>query len=259
MGAFVMRGAGCTINDLWDQDFDKQVRRTRTRPLASGQVNSRQAIQWLAVQLAVGCGVLVSLPHTLYTFGWGVASLPLVVVYPLMKRYTKYPQLVLGLTFNWGCWMGWASTFGDMDYSIIAPLYVSGVAWTMVYDTIYANQDKEDDAAIGLQSTALTFGANGDEQQKQILHAFAALAYASWLLSGYNLYSLATDGSNMAMGAYSAGATAAYGHLIWQIQTADFNDSHNLAERFRSNSKVGGILFASVVAGNVTAAAAMLG
>lgn len=281
IGAFVMRGAGCTINDWWDQDYDKHVQRTASRPLASGQVSSTQALQWLAVQLSLGCAVLVSLttpavPHTmLYTFQWGVASLPLVLIYPLMKRYTHYPQLVLGLTFNWGCWMGWAATFGDMNYSVILPLYVSGIAWTMVYDTIYANQDREDDAAIGLHSTALTFGGTGandnagaattigdDDRQRRILHAFAALAYASWLLSGYNLYIGGEGGSGLgdatataAMGVYGAGATAAYSHLIWQIRTADFNDPHNLAERFRSNSQVGGIIFVSIVGGNVAAAA----
>ncbi|KAG7355245.1 UbiA prenyltransferase family-domain containing protein [Nitzschia inconspicua] len=259
VGAFVMRGAGCTMNDFWDQEFDKKVRRTATRPLASGQITSNQAVQWLAVQLGLGCAVLVSLPHTMYTFGWGVASLPLVVLYPLMKRYTKYPQLVLGFTFNWGCWMGWAAAFGEMDYAIIAPLYVSGIAWTMVYDTIYANQDKEDDAAIGLHSTALTFGSNGDEQQKRILHGFAALAYTGWLLSGYNLYvsDLASwNTTNLAaLGVYGVGVSSAYGHLIWQIHTADFNNPHNLAERFRSNSVVGAIVFVSIVAGNATAAA----
>jgi 4-hydroxybenzoate polyprenyltransferase len=259
VGAFVMRGAGCTINDWWDQDYDKQVRRTQSRPLASGQITSHQAIQWLAAQLFVGCGILVSLPHTIYTFGWGVTSLPLVVIYPLMKRYTRYPQLVLGMTFNWGCWMGWAATFGTMDYAVITPLYVSGIAWTMVYDTIYANQDKEDDAAIGLKSTALTFGAQGDDEQKRILHVFAALAYASWLLSGYNLY--ANDSSSVLAGpfsVYGVGVTTAYAHLIWQIQTADFDNPHNLAQRFRSNSLVGGLVFASIVAGNATTAATII-
>lgn len=252
-----MRGAGCTINDWWDQDYDKHVRRTQGRPLASGQVTSKQAIQWLAVQLAVGCGVLISLPHTWYTFSWGVASLPLVVVYPLMKRYTRYPQLVLGMTFNWGCWMGWAATFGTMNYAIITPLYISGIAWTLVYDTIYANQDKVDDAAIGLKSTALTFGEQGDEQQKRILHALATLAYGSWLLSGYNLY--VDSASTLMLGAftvYGVGVTTAYAHLIWQIQTADFDNPHNLAQRFRSNSMVGGVVFASIVAGNATVATA---
>ncbi|KAL3928240.1 MAG: hypothetical protein SGARI_005099 [Bacillariaceae sp.] len=201
-----MRGAGCTINDLWDQDFDAKAKRTATRPLAAGDVTTPQAVGWLAVQLSLGLGVLLSLPHTYYTFCWGAASLPLVVVYPLMKRYTKYPQAVLGLTFNWGAWMGWAATFGSMDFSVIAPLYASGVAWTMVYDTIYANQDKEDDAKLGLKSTALTFGSDGDTKQKQILNAFAAMACSGWLLSGYNLYDpLGADGGIFPFGVYAIG------------------------------------------------------
>lgn len=254
VGAFVMRGAGCTINDLWDQDFDAKVKRTADRPLAKGDVTTPQAMGWLAIQLGVGLGVLLSLPHTYYTFCWGAASLPLVVAYPLMKRYTRYPQFVLGLTFNWGAWMGWAATFGSMDYAVIAPLYASGIAWTMVYDTIYANQDKEDDASLGLKSTALTFGSDGDAKQKQILHAFAAMAYCGWLLSGYNLYDPLQDiGAGMAFEKYAICVSAAYAHLIWQIQTADFDDPHNLAKRFRSNTMVGGIVFGSIVAANLTA------
>jgi 4-hydroxybenzoate polyprenyltransferase len=251
VGAFVMRGAGCTINDLWDRDFDARVRRTADRPLAKGDLTPIQAVAWLTVQLSLGLGVLLSLPHTYYTFCWGAASLPFVVVYPLMKRYTNYPQFVLGLTFNWGAWMGWAAAFGSMDYAIIVPLYCSGIAWTMVYDTIYANQDKEDDASLGLKSTALTFGAEGDAQQKRILHAFAAMAYASWLLSGYNMQSIMLSPDDRLMAApfliYSGGVTAAYAHLIWQIQTAELNNPHNLAERFRSNTSVGAIVFASIV------------
>ena len=198
-GAFIMRGAGCTINDMWDQDFDKRVTRTASRPLAKGDLTQTQALAFLAVQLATGLGVLVSLPNTMYSFVWGASSLPLVVVYPLMKRYTNWPQLVLGLTFNWGAWMGWAATHGSMDYSVIGPLYLSGVTWTLVYDTIYANQDKADDTRLGLKSTALTFGSD-EARHKQILHGFAALTGMQWLLAGY-----ATDMSL----AYSVGATAA--------------------------------------------------
>ena len=240
-GAFVMRGAGCTINDMWDKDFDKKVHRTASRPLARGDLTQNQALGFLALQLSAGLGVLISLPHTYYCFAWGASSLPLVVVYPLMKRYTDWPQLVLGLTFNWGAWMGWAATYGSMDYSVIGPLYGAGVTWTLVYDTIYANQDKKDDAALGLKSTALTFGSDPDKH-KQILHAFAVLTYGQWLLAGYNL-------EDLSFLPYATGITAAYSHLVWQIRTADLNDPHNLAERFRSNSMVGAIVFGSIVAG----------
>eukprot|EP00547_Thalassionema_nitzschioides_P000160 CAMPEP_0194212498 /NCGR_PEP_ID=MMETSP0156-20130528/12464_1 /TAXON_ID=33649 /ORGANISM="Thalassionema nitzschioides, Strain L26-B" /LENGTH=346 /DNA_ID=CAMNT_0038940343 /DNA_START=35 /DNA_END=1072 /DNA_ORIENTATION=- len=206
-GAFVMRGAGCTINDMWDQDIDRQVHRTALRPLANGDLTQTKALGFLALQLSLGLGVLVSLPHTYYCFAWGASSLPLVVVYPLMKRYTNFPQVVLGLTFNWGAWMGWAATYGTMDYSIVAPLYGAGVTWTLVYDTIYANQDKKDDAALGLKSTALTFGQDV-KRHKQILHFFAILTYGQLILAGY-------DVENLSMLPYTAGITAAYGHLIW--------------------------------------------
>jgi 4-hydroxybenzoate polyprenyltransferase len=242
-GSFVMRGAGCTINDMWDKDFDKRVTRTKDRPLASGELTQAQAFGFLGAQLATGLAVLVSLPHTYYCFVWGALSLPLVVVYPLMKRYTNWPQLVLGLTFNWGAWMGWAATYGSMDYSVIAPLYFSGVTWTLVYDTIYANQDKKDDAALGLKSTALTFGSN-EEQQKKILHAFAAMTFGQWLLTGYNM-------EDISMLPYGTGIALAYAHLFWQVKTAELDNPHNLAERFRSNTKVGGIVFASIVAGKL--------
>jgi 4-hydroxybenzoate polyprenyltransferase len=238
-----MRGAGCTINDLWDQDFDKQVTRTASRPLAAGDVTQPHAIGFLALQLAAGLGVLVSLPHTYYSFVWGASSLPLVVAYPLMKRFTDYPQLVLGMTFNWGAWMGWAATYGSMDYSVIAPLYLSGVTWTLVYDTIYANQDKEDDLKLGLKSTALTFG--GDEaRHKQILHAFALATYGQWLLVGYAV-------GDVSLLPYAMGVSTAYGHLVWQIQTAQLDNPYNLAERFRSNATVGAIVFGSIVAGKL--------
>ena len=132
-----MRGAGCTINDMWDADFDKRVTRTRTRPLASGELTHAQAMGFLALQLSTGLGVLLSLPHTFQCFQLGAASLPLVVAYPLMKRYTNWPQLVLGTTFNWGALMGWMATYGTLDLTAVGPLYASGVAWTIVYDTLY--------------------------------------------------------------------------------------------------------------------------
>jgi 4-hydroxybenzoate polyprenyltransferase len=243
-GAFIMRGAGCTINDLWDQDIDAKVSRTATRPLAAGDVTTPQAMVFLALQLTAGLGVLVSLPHWEYCFVWGAASLPLVVAYPLMKRYTDYPQLVLGLTFNWGAWMGWAATYGSMDYSIIAPLYLSGVTWTLVYDTIYAHQDAKEDKQLGLKSTALTFGSD-EQQQKRILHGLAAMTYLQWLLVGYNC------SDDLSLLPYAMGITSAYGHLVWQIQTAELDNPHNVIERFRSNTKVGAIVFASIVAGKL--------
>jgi len=235
-----MRGAGCTINDLWDKNLDRSVARTASRPLAAGDVSTREAVGFLALQLSVGLGVLLALPHTWYCFQWGCLSLPLVAIYPATKRFFPYPQAVLGLTFNWGAIMGFAAVHGYVDYNIVAPLYFSGVTWTIVYDTLYAHQDKRDDAKLNLQSTALTFGESEDRQRK-ILHGFAAMTWFSWLLAGYQ--------ADLALLPYFTGATAAYGHILWQIDTAEFNDAHNLAERFRSNSTVGAIMFASLVAG----------
>jgi len=242
VGAVVMRGAGCTINDLWDRDIDQQVARTKTRPLAGGDVTVPQAIAFLAAQLSIGLGVLVSLPHMEYCFLWGAASLPLVALYPLTKRFFTWPQLFLGITMNWGAWMGWAATYGSMDYSVLPFLYGSGVTWTLVYDTIYAHQDKHDDAKLGLCSTALAFGKDDDEQKK-VLHGFAALTWLQWMAVGYN----ASD--FLAFPYYQLGVTTAYAHLVWQIQTADFNDPHSVMARFRSNSTLGAIIFGAITVG----------
>ena len=241
-GSFVMRGAGCTINDMWDAEYDKSVARTKARPLASGELSHGQALTFLAAQLTVGLGVLLSLPHTAYTFQVGAASLPLVMAYPLMKRYTNWPQLVLGMTFNWGALVGWASVHGSIDWSVVGPLYGSGIAWTLVYDTLYAHQDKVDDNKLGLKSTALHFAG----RTKPILHGFSALAVASWMAAGCAL--------DFSSPLYYCGCAAAYSHLVWQIQTADLDDPSNLAQRFKSNNQIGMIVFAACVAGNLTAA-----
>jgi 4-hydroxybenzoate polyprenyltransferase len=240
VGAFAMRGAGCTVNDLWDRDVDRKVSRTASRPLASGDVSVPGAVAFLAAQLSAGLAVLLSLPHTWYCFQFGAASLPLVGIYPAMKRFFPYPQLVLGLTFNWGAWMGWAAVHGSMDYSIIGPLYGSGVTWTLVYDTIYAHQDKRDDEKLGLQSTALTFGKS-ESTQKALLYSLATATWLQWLWVGHQ--------ADLAFFVYSLGATSSFGHLLWQIRTADFDDPHNLAARFRSNSTVGLLMFTSLTAG----------
>jgi len=154
LGAFVMRGAGCTINDLWDQDFDRQVERTKTRPLASGALNTQQALLFLGMQLSAGLGVLVTFNTT--SIVTGMLSMPLVVAYPLMKRFTYWPQFVLGLTFNWGVWVGWTAVHDAVAYSQLAPLYAAGVCWTLVYDTLYGYQDRSDDKKIGKDSFIFT-------------------------------------------------------------------------------------------------------
>lgn len=244
IGSFIMRGAGCTINDMWDSQYDKNVERTRNRPLANGDLSYNQAWKFLALQLSAGLGVLLSLPNVEQCLVWGVASLPLVATYPLMKRYTNYPQLILGMTFNWGAIMGWVAVNGDVNWNVVGPLYVGSVAWTLIYDTLYAHQDKVDDSKLGLKSTALTFGEKGT---KPILTALTGVAWGGWMLAGYNCgYGEIYDAPYYYMGISSAGA-----HLLWQIYTADLNNPTNLAERFRSNNLVGWIVFGSCVAGNV--------
>lgn len=244
-GSLVMRGAGCTINDMWDAKFDREVERTRSRPLASGVLNYRQATAWLALQLTAGLGVLVSLPNVEQCFMWGVASLPLVAIYPLMKRYTDYPQLILGMTFNWGAIMGWVAVRGEVDWTVVGPLYASAVAWTLVYDTLYAHQDKNDDAKLGLKSTALTFG----ESTRPILSALTAAIWAGWMTAGYNC----GYGTLWEAPYYYVGCSLAAAHLLWQVRSADLNNAQNLAYRFRSNNMVGWIMFGSCALGNAMA------
>lgn len=168
LGAVIMRGAGCTINDMWDKNLDKAVERTQSRPLARGDVNQRQALVFLAGQLTVGLGVLLQLNW--YSIFLGASSLSLVTTYPLMKRITYWPQAVLGLTFNWGALLGWSAVAGAVNWSVCLPLYAGGVCWTLVYDSIYAHQDKADDVNVGIHSTALLFG----ERTRPILGAFSA-------------------------------------------------------------------------------------
>ncbi|XP_043304041.1 4-hydroxybenzoate polyprenyltransferase, mitochondrial isoform X4 [Cervus elaphus] len=137
-GAVLMRGAGCTINDMWDQDFDKKVTRTASRPIAAGDISTFQSFVFLGGQLTLALGILLCLNY--YSIALGAASLLLVITYPLMKRITYWPQLALGLTFNWGALLGWSAIKGSCDPSVCLPLYFSGIMWTLIYDTIYAHQ-----------------------------------------------------------------------------------------------------------------------
>lgn len=171
IGAIVMRAAGCVINDLWDRRIDAQVERTRLRPLASGEVSAAQGFVFLAILLWIGLIILIQLSATAIFLG--VMSVILVILYPLAKRVTWYPQFVLGLTFNMGALMGWASVTGQLNWPALF-LYVAGILWTLGYDTIYAHQDKEDDAVIGIRSTALKFG---DESPKYVAGFYAGTSF----------------------------------------------------------------------------------
>jgi len=232
VGAFVMRGAGCVYNDIVDQDVDAAVARTRSRPLPSGQVSETAAkIFMLALAFT---GFLVLIQFNPFTIVLGIASLGIVAIYPFMKRITHWPQAVLGLAFSWGALMGWAAVFGRLDLAPVL-LYVACMAWTIGYDTIYAHQDKEDDALIGLKSTALKFG----ERTKPWMVLFYGVAIAGIGAAGW----LAGAGPVFLFG-LALGAA----HLGWQIATLDVNDGDNCLKRFRSNRDFGAIIFIALVA-----------
>jgi len=235
-GAVIMRSAGCTINDLWDMKYDKHVERTKNRPLASGALSVPQAIGFLGIQLTAGLGVLLNLNPTCIALG--VASMPMVVAYPLMKRFTNWPQLFLGATFNWGALMGYTAVTGDFAMASLLPLYMGGIGWTLVYDTLYGYQDRDDDKKLGLKSTALTLG----DHPQGPLTAIAAAAIAALTSTG-----VTADLS----WAYYMGTSAFGSQLLWQIWSADLNDTKGLWARFNSNKYSGALIFASIVAGKI--------
>jgi 4-hydroxybenzoate polyprenyltransferase len=226
IGAIVMRGAGCTLNDMADVEFDAKVERTKNRPIASGRLSSKQAFVFLAAQALIGLVIL--LQFNWYTVVLGASSLLIIAIYPFMKRITNWPQFVLGLAFNWGALVGWSATQGSLSLPAMA-LYVGGVFWTLGYDTIYAHQDKEDDVLIGVKSTALLFGANS----KPWLSAFfgtAVLCFAAALwMAGANIASY-------------FGLAAAALHAAWQLHSFDHSNSALCLKLFKSN-RTFGLLF----------------
>src|SRR6188472_2417877 len=180
IGAFVMRGAGCTWNDITDRDLDAKVERTRSRPIPAGQVSVPQALAWLVLQALIGLAVLLQFNR--FAVMTGIASLVIVAIYPFMKRITWWPQVVLGLAFSWGALMGFAVTLGRIDATALV-LYLGSIAWVIGYDTIYAHQDAEDDALIGIKSTALLFGAH-THQALILFYGLAVLLIGVALASG---------------------------------------------------------------------------
>ncbi|KAF8076244.1 UbiA prenyltransferase family-domain-containing protein [Lyophyllum atratum] len=180
LGALVMRGAGCTINDMWDKNLDKAVARTRERPLAKGDITYGQAVVFLGAQLTAGLGVLTQLNW--YSILLGASSLSVVTIYPFMKRVTHWPQAVLGLAFNWGALLGWAAVAGSVNWAVCAPLYAGGICWTLVYDSIYAHQDKLDDVHAGIRSTALLFGNHSRPILSGLsISSMSLISYAGYL------------------------------------------------------------------------------
>ena len=231
IGAFAMRGAGCTWNDIVDRDLDASVERTRSRPIPSGQVSVAQAAMFLIAQALIGFAVLISFnPFSIWL---GIASLAIVAIYPFMKRITYWPQIVLGLAFSWGALMGWAAAFGRLDGPALL-LYGGSISWVIGYDTIYAHQDREDDALIGIKSTALLFG----ERSKPMLALFFGIAVVLIGAAGF-----AAGGRFI----FALGLVAFAAHLSWQIASLDISDPDNCLKLFKSDRDAGLILFAGLV------------
>jgi 4-hydroxybenzoate polyprenyltransferase len=230
IGAFAMRGAGCTWNDIVDRDLDARVERTRSRPLPSGQVGVGGAATFLVLQALLGLAVLLQFNR--FTIVVGVTSLAVVAIYPFMKRVTYWPQIVLGLAFSWGALMGWPAIFGRLDQPVLL-LYAGAICWVIGYDTIYAHQDREDDAFIGIKSTALLFGT----RTRPMLAAFftSAVVLIGW--AGWS----AGAGLVFALGLLAFGA-----HLGWQIARLDIEDPARCLALFKSNRDAGLILVAAL-------------
>jgi 4-hydroxybenzoate polyprenyltransferase len=230
LGAVLMRGAGCTWNDMADRDLDAQVARTRARPLASGQVTVRQAALWMGAQMAVSALILLS-------FNWnavwlGVAALIPVAIYPFAKRFTWWPQAFLGLAFNWGVLVAWTAQTGSLGLPALL-LYAGGIVWTLFYDTIYAHQDREDDALIGIKSTARLFGARTGHWLRGFLVATVLL------LSLGVVTALAPGNDPIVMALALAGVWAMGWHMQWQLGRLDISDPAVCLRLFRSNRDAG--------------------
>ncbi|WP_420968970.1 4-hydroxybenzoate octaprenyltransferase [Bradyrhizobium sp. B120] len=239
IGAFVMRGAGCTWNDITDRDLDAKVERTRSRPIPAGQVTVTQAVVFMVLQALIGLAVLLQFNR--FAIMTGIASLVIVAIYPFMKRITWWPQVVLGLAFSYGALMGFAVTLERIDAAAIA-LYAGSIAWVIAYDTIYAHQDAEDDALIGVKSTARLFGA----RTHRALVIFYGLAV---LLIGV---AFALAGARWPAW---IGLAAFALHLAWQVRRLDTSDPALCLRIFKSNRDAGFILFASLVVDAVMRAA----
>lgn len=232
VGAAVMRASGCAYNDFVDRDIDAQVARTRNRPIPSGQVSPFAALMFVIIMALIGLAVLLSFNTT--TVLIAICSLLIVAAYPFAKRFTSYPQILLGLAFNWGALVGWTAVKGEIGLPAVL-LYIGCVLWTIGYDTIYAHQDKDDDALLGLGSTALAFGDN----TASYVGALYGAAVVLWLLAGllartHLIYFLAV--------------TLVFLQMAWQVATLDTKDPANCLRRFRSNRDVGAAVFLGLVA-----------
>ncbi|SLN65271.1 4-hydroxybenzoate octaprenyltransferase [Falsiruegeria litorea R37] len=230
LGAFLMRGAGCTWNDITDRDFDGQVERTRSRPIPSGQVSVKQALFWMILQALLGLAILLTFNRA--AIALGVLSLLPVAVYPYAKRFTWWPQVFLGLAFNWGALLAWTAHSGSLGAPAVL-LYLAGIAWTLFYDTIYAHQDTEDDALIGVKSTARLFGTDTARWMKYFLVATVSFMGLAVIEAGL------PDASLFAMLVALAGPWAMGWHMAWQLRGLDIEDNAKLLQLFRVNRDTG--------------------
>jgi 4-hydroxybenzoate polyprenyltransferase len=230
VGAFLMRGAGCTWNDITDREIDAQVARTRSRPIPSGQVSVRAALAWMALQALVAALILFS--YNGLAVGLGIASLALVAIYPFAKRFTWWPQVFLGLAFNWGALLAWAAHAGEVPPAAVL-LYAAGIAWTLYYDTIYAHQDREDDALIGVKSTARLFGS---QSRRWLWGFFVALMllFAAAIVAAH-----AEARRPLALVVALGGVWAMGWHIQWQMRRLDLDDPASCMKVFRSNRDAG--------------------
>jgi len=230
VGSVAMRGAGCTYNDIVDEQIDMAVARTRSRPLPSGRVSRLQAKIFLVLQALVG--LLVLLSFNLFTIVLGVLSLAIVAIYPFAKRFTDWPQFFLGLAFSWGGLVGWSAVFGSLSFSAVL-VYAAAVAWTIGYDTIYAHQDKEDDELIGVRSTARLFGDNTKVWLTGFFAATLALLGLAYLAVGVGFTAW-------------LGLVAAAVLFGWQLLVLDIHDARQCLALFKLNSVVGAVIFAGL-------------
>ena len=236
IGALLMRGGGCTWNDILDRNFDARVARTRDRPLPAGEVTVAQALVWFVVQLGISAAILLSFND--FAIWTGIASLSLVALYPLAKRVTFWPQFVLGLAFNWGALLGWAAVTGGLALPAFL-MYAGGIFWTLGYDTIYAHQDRPDDPAAGVKSSARALGLMAS---KPWLTGFYLAAAALFGAAGY------TGGLGWP---FWIGLVLGTAQLVWQVRDADLNDAGDCLAKFKSNRLFGWLLLAGIAGGHM--------
>ena len=230
IGSFLMRGAGCTWNDITDRDIDEQVERTRSRPIPSGQVSTTQAVLWMGIQAAISFGILLT--FNIYAIILGVVALVPVLIYPFAKRFTWWPQAFLGIAFNWGALMGWAAHTGSLTWAPVL-LYVAGICWTLFYDTIYAHQDKEDDALIGVKSTARLFGENTYAWLLKFqVGTIIAMTFAV-------LLAILDIADPITLSIALIGIWAFGWHMTWQIISLDIDNPENCLKLFRESRDAG--------------------